>query len=92
MHGLVYSEEACIVLAEFSGKAVLADPFVYNVGGVYGVTVLAYEAGTARGLGDLRLAALASAYLCDPHGLGVAKYIEAARRVVGMRDPLWGTL
>lgn len=91
--GATTTDEACLVLAQLSGLPVLADPFIFNVGGLYGVVVLAHEAVASRGSADVRLTALASFILMDPYpcGIPVAEYVADARSMADKRAVFWGS-
>ena len=79
-------EEAYAELAERCGLPSLADPFVYGVGGLYGVVVLAAELLPQ----EERLVALAASLLMDPHRIGVAQFVADAREMASLRAPFWG--
>lgn len=79
-------EQAYTELAERCGLPSLADPFVYGVGGLYGVVVLAAELLPQ----EERLVALAASLLMDPHRIGVAQFVADAREMASLRAPFWG--
>lgn len=78
-------EQAYTELAERCGLPSLADPFVYGVGGLYGVVVLAAE----RLPQEVRLVALAASLLMDPYRIGVAQFVADAREMASFRAPFW---